>query len=70
MKPASLRKARQFLFEHGDPTAEVCASPLSRLLIGAKRTLVGALHMSAYDPKQTQLVRADKLFHPKPWGAK
>jgi hypothetical protein len=27
--------------------------PLSRSLLGVKRTWVGALHMSAFDPKRT-----------------
>ena len=29
-----------------------CENPLSRLLLGVKRTLLFAAHMSAYDPKQ------------------
>jgi hypothetical protein len=28
-------------------------NPLSRSLLGAKRTWVGALHMSAFDPRRT-----------------
>jgi hypothetical protein len=31
----------------------VCRNPLLRSLLGAKRACVVALHMSAYDPKQT-----------------
>jgi hypothetical protein len=31
----------------------VCGNPLSRSLLGVKRTLSIALHMSAYDPKRT-----------------
>src|SRR5215813_4454554 len=34
--------------------------PLSRSLLGAKQTWVGALHMSAFDPKRTSDV-ADPL---------
>jgi hypothetical protein len=30
-----------------------CTCPLSRSLSGEKRTLVGAPHMSAFDPKRT-----------------
>ncbi len=30
-----------------------CKSPLSWSLLGVKRTWVGALHMSAFDPKRT-----------------
>jgi hypothetical protein len=30
-----------------------CGSPLSRSLLGVKRTWPVALHMSAYDPKRT-----------------
>jgi hypothetical protein len=32
--------------------------PLSRSLLGAKRTLPVALHMSGYDPKRTLLGRS------------
>jgi hypothetical protein len=31
----------------------VCGNPLSRSLLGAKRTCPFALHMSANDPKRT-----------------
>src|SRR5262245_19339830 len=31
----------------------VCGSPLSRSLLGVKRTCFCTLHMSAYDPKRT-----------------
>src|SRR5262245_3494428 len=31
----------------------VCGCPLSRSLLGAKRTCLFALHMSAFDPKRT-----------------
>jgi pimeloyl-ACP methyl ester carboxylesterase len=34
----------------------LCGNSLSRSLMGVKRTWVGALHMSAYDPKRTRLV--------------
>src|SRR5262245_53799331 len=33
-----------------------CGNPLLRSLLGAKRTWVGALHMSAFDPKRTSTV--------------
>ena len=31
----------------------LCGNPLSRSLLGVKRTSLIALHMSAYDPKRT-----------------
>ena len=34
----------------------VCGNPLSRSLLGVKRTCPIALHMSANDPKQTLVV--------------
>jgi hypothetical protein len=34
----------------------LCGNPLSRSLSGVKRTWVGALHMSAFDPKRTLAV--------------
>src|SRR5262245_6208527 len=37
-------------------------SPLSRSLLGVKRTWVGALHMSAFDPKRTSLVPLTALL--------
>src|SRR5262245_25904445 len=36
----------------------VCGCPLLRSLLGVKRTCVGALHMSANDPKRTWPVTA------------
>src|SRR5262245_2836833 len=39
----------------GKADMTVCGSPLSRSLLGVKRTWVGALHMSAFDPKRTLL---------------
>jgi hypothetical protein len=38
----------------------VCGNPLSRSLLGVKRTSAVALHMSAFDPKRT----LDWQFHP------
>src|SRR5215475_8644526 len=40
----------------GKADMTVCGSPLSRSLLGVKRTCLCALHMSAYDPKQTSAV--------------
>jgi hypothetical protein len=37
----------------GKADITVCGNPLSRSLLGAKRTCPFALHMSANDPKQT-----------------
>src|SRR5262252_10774305 len=37
----------------GKAEMTVCGSPLSRSLLGAKRTCPFALHMSAFDPKRT-----------------
>src|SRR5262249_6023088 len=45
----------------GKADMTVCGSPLSRSLLGVKRTWVGALHMSAFDPKQTTLERTIDL---------
>src|SRR5262249_26301215 len=35
-----------------------CGSPLSRSLLGVKRTWAGAVQMSAYDPKRTPSLTA------------
>src|SRR5262245_48285390 len=37
----------------GKADMTVCGSPLSRSLLGVKRTWARALHMSAFDPKRT-----------------
>jgi hypothetical protein len=37
----------------GKADMTVCGNPLSRSLLGAKRTCPFALHMSANDPKRT-----------------
>src|SRR5262249_37613001 len=37
----------------GKADTAVCGSPLSRSLLGVKRTWAGALHMSAFEPKRT-----------------
>jgi hypothetical protein len=39
----------------GNADITVCGNPLSRSLLGAKRTCPFALHMSAFDPKRTCL---------------
>ena len=44
----------------------VCGSPLSRSLLGAKRTSFSALHMSALDPKRTWRI----ALHMSAFGAK
>src|SRR5262245_46192575 len=41
----------------GKADMAVCGSPLSRSLLGVKRTWTIALHMSADDPKRTRLCR-------------
>jgi hypothetical protein len=35
---------------------EICESPLSRPLLGVKRTWLLAAHKSAFDPKRTALL--------------
>ena len=42
----------------GKADMTVCGNPLSRSLLGAKRTCPFALHMSANDPKRTLAVRS------------
>ena len=37
----------------GKADMTVCGSPLSRSLLGVKRTWAGAVQMSAFDPKRT-----------------
>jgi len=37
----------------GKADMTVCGNPLSRSLLGVKRTCRFALHMSAFDPKRT-----------------
>src|SRR6516165_665578 len=41
----------------GKADMPVCESPLSRSLLGVKRTCLSALHMSAFDPKRTSAVQ-------------
>src|SRR5262249_8656910 len=41
----------------GKADMTVCGSPLSRSLLGVKRTCLCALHMSAYDPKRTRTLK-------------
>src|SRR5215510_2812578 len=41
-----------------------CGSPLSRSLLGVKRTWASALHMSAYDPKRTLAYRSTTHLWP------
>src|SRR5512132_1608224 len=41
----------------GKADMTVCGNPLSRSLLGAKRTCPFALHMSANDPKRTSLIQ-------------
>jgi hypothetical protein len=45
----------------GKADMTVCGNPLSRSLLGAKRTCPFALHMSANDPKWTSVGRAERL---------
>jgi hypothetical protein len=45
----------------GKADMTVCGSPLSRSLLGVKRTCRFALHESAYDPKRTLVVLASVL---------
>src|SRR5262245_29626542 len=47
----------------GKADMAVCGSPLSRLLLGVKRTCLCALYMSAYDPKRTSsdILPADRV---------
>jgi hypothetical protein len=52
----------------GKADMTLCGNPLSRSLSGVKRTWVGALHMSAFDPKRTVL-RSAQLFMPPLWIA-
>src|SRR5215510_6407067 len=40
----------------GKADMTVCGSPLSRSLLGVKRTCLFARHMSAFDPKRTSCV--------------
>jgi hypothetical protein len=40
----------------GKADMTVCGNPLSRSLLGVKRTCPFALQMSAYDPKRTSAV--------------
>src|SRR5262245_42231704 len=50
----------------GKADMTIWACPLSRSLLGVKRTWAGALHMSAFDPKRTWLVAAHmSAFDPK-----
>ena len=37
-----------------------CGNPLSRSLLGAKRTCPFALHMSSNDPKRTSCIQFDR----------
>src|SRR5215468_3894623 len=46
----------------GKADMPLCESPLSRSLLGAKRTCSVAPHMSAYDPKRTCLVQGATLI--------
>jgi hypothetical protein len=41
-----------------------CGNPHLRSLLGAKRTWVGALHMSAFDPKRTSCCVAVRTISP------
>src|SRR4029453_8610238 len=41
----------------GKADITVCGNPLSRSLLGVKRTCPFALHMSAFDPKRTFMSR-------------
>src|SRR5262245_48107108 len=45
----------------GKADMTVCRCPLSRSLSGLKRTWVGALHMSAFDPKRTSVAPSSVL---------
>ena len=47
----------------------VCGNPLSRSLLGAKRTCPFALHMSANDPKRTCLTRAITMVTVPLWSS-
>jgi len=46
----------------GKADMTVCGNPLSRSLLGAKRTCRFALHMSAFDPKRTLADLTSGLF--------
>src|SRR5215471_242024 len=51
----------------GKADMTVCGSPLSWSLLGVKQTWVGALHMSAFDPKRTLVgvfIRSVYIFSP------
>src|SRR5262245_9336045 len=50
----------------GKADMTVCGSPLSRSLLGVKRTWLCATHMSAYDPKRTCQVSSGAVgaLHP------
>src|SRR5262245_49118911 len=50
----------------GKADMTVCRSPLSRSLMGVKRTWRCAPHMSAFDPKRTYIERDARLFSPDP----
>jgi hypothetical protein len=45
----------------GKAAMTLCGNPLLRSLLGVKRTWVGALQMSAFDPKRTSGCLYDKL---------
>src|SRR5262245_41848372 len=47
----------------GKADMTVCGSPLSRSLLGVKRTCLCALHMSANDPKRTYRFGIYSLIH-------
>jgi hypothetical protein len=42
----------------GKADMTLCGNPLSRSLLGVKRTWLVAAHMSAFDPKRTSLTAA------------
>ena len=46
----------------GEADMTGCRSPLSRSLLGVKRTCLVALHESAFDPKRTSLARLSRPF--------
>jgi hypothetical protein len=50
----------------GKADMAVCGGPLSRSLLGVKRTSLFAPHMSAYDPKRTSVDASSMFAKPIP----
>jgi hypothetical protein len=49
----------------GKADVTVCGNTLSRSLLGVKRTLLFATHMSAFDPKRTCRLHCENVRLPK-----